>query len=146
MAPAFNSVALKEMYPIFVQKAEELRDRWDKVIDPYHSMPCSTPAPTLPSDEKEGSGPKFLSKRLFSQGIVLDVCDWMNRAALDVIGLAGFGYSFDSLADRREKVSTAFREMMGAVEKPPGFKEIFALWFPIIDDILVGILERYVER
>ena len=61
----------------------------------------------------------------------------MNRATLDVIGLAGFGYSFDSLLDRREEVCAAFREMLQAAEKPPGFRELFALWFPIIEDILV---------
>ena len=104
------------MYPIFVQKAEELRDRWDEIIDPS----CSS----------------------FSQGIILDVYNWMNRAALDVIGLAGFGYSFDSLTDRSEEVSTAFRGMTEAAEKPLGFKEMFALWFPIIEDILVGGLQK----
>ena len=133
MAPAFNSVALKEMYPIFVQKAEELRDRWDKIINPP-SIPYPTPPSTPPPGERKGN---FSSTRNISSGTIVDVCDWMNRATLDVIGLAGFGYGFDSLLDRREEVCAAFREMLRAAEKPPGFRELFALWFPIIEDILV---------
>lgn len=65
----------------------------------------------------------------------------MNRAALDVIGLAGFGYSFDSLTDKSEEVSSAFREMMDAADKLLGFKGMLALWFPAIERILVGGLE-----
>jgi len=138
LAPAFNSAALKEMYPIFVQKAEELRDCWDKIIGPFSSMPYPTPpsTPPLPGDGKSNIANSSSTKDV-SPGHVIDVCDWMNRVTLDAIGLAGFGYSFDSLMDRREEVCTAFREMLQAAEKPPGFKELFALWLPIIEDILV---------
>ena len=147
MAPAFNSAALKEMYPVFVRKAEELRDCWDRIIDPSRSsIPHPTPSSATPPGEKEEDTPDFSPAGKFSQGIVFDICDWMNRATLDVVGLAGFGYSFDSLTDGREEVSIAFRKIMEAVEKPPGFKAMFALWFPIIDDILVGGLERNNER
>lgn len=138
MAPAFNSAALKEMYPIFVQKAEELRDCWDKIIGPS-SMPYPTPPSTPPPPGGgENNIANFPSTKEISPGPIVDVCDWMNRVTLDAIGLAGFGYSFDSLKDRREEVCAAFREMLQAAEKPPGFKELFALWFPIIEDILVG--------
>lgn len=133
LAPAFNSAALKEMYPIFVQKAEELRDRWDKVITPSSSIPYPTPPSTPPPDERKNN----TSMKGAPPGSVVDVCDWMNRVTLDVIGLAGFGYRFDSLIDRGEVVCTAFREMFRAAEEFPGFKELFALWFPILEDILV---------
>ena len=138
MAPAFNSAALKEMYPIFVRKAEELRDCWDKIIDPSSSMPYPTPPPTPSPGDRENDTADLSSTKGVPSGSIVDVCDWMNRVTLDVIGLAGFGYSFDSLMDRREEVCTAFREMLQAAEKPPGFKGLFALWFPIIEDILVG--------
>ena len=137
MAPAFNSAALKEMYPIFVQKAEELRDCWDRIIGPSSSMPYPTPPSTPPPGDRESGTANFSSTKDIPSGFVLDVCDWMNRVALDVIGLAGFGYNFDSLMDRREEVCTAFREILQAAEKPPGFKELFALWFPITEVILV---------
>ena len=137
MAPAFNSMALKEMYPIFVQKARELRDCWDKIISPS-SMSYPTPPSTPPPGDRKSSTANFSSTKDIPSGSIIDVCDWMNRATLDTIGLAGFGYSFDSLMDRREEVCTAFREILQAAEKPPGFKELFALWFPIIEDILVG--------
>ena len=139
MAPAFNSAALKEMHPIFVQKAGELRERWDKIIDPSCSfVPYPTPPSTPPPGERDDDTLRVSSTKNLPHGTVLDVCDWTNRATLDVIGLAGFGYHFDSLTDRCEEVCTAFREMLQAAEKPPGFKELFALWFPIVEDILVG--------
>jgi hypothetical protein len=143
LAPAFNSAALKEMYPIFVQKAEELRDRWDKITGPSSpSIPYPTPPSTPPPGERENNTARFSSTRDTSPGAVIDVCDWTGRATLDVIGLAGFGYNFDSLTDRREEVCTAYREILRAAEKPPGFRELFALWFPIIEDILVGSARR----
>jgi len=126
------------MYPIFVQKAEELRDRWDKIVGPPSSIPYPTPPSTPLPGGTSANTAIFSSTEKISRGTILDVCDWMNRATLDVIGLAGFGYSFDSLTDRREEVCTAFRAMLQAAERPPGFKELFALWFPIIEDILVG--------
>ena len=138
MAPAFNSAALKEMYPIFVQKAEELRDCWDKIIGPSFSMPYPTPPSTPPPGDRENDAANLSSTKGVPSGSIVDVCDWMNRVTLDAIGLASFGHSFDSLMDRREEVCTAFREMLQAAEKPPGFKGLFALWFPIIEDILVG--------
>lgn len=134
LAPAFNSGALKEMYPIFVQKAEELRDRWDKIIGmPSSCIPYPTPPSTPPPDERKND----TSTKETPSGSVVDACDWMNRVTLDVIGLAGFGYRFDSLINRGEVVCAAFREMFQAAEELPGFKELFALWFPILEVILV---------
>ena len=139
MAPAFNSVALKEMYPIFVRKAEELRDRWDQIMCPSSSMRSyPTPPSTPPPGERGNNVAGFSSTENISPGTVVDVCDWTNRATLDIIGLAGFGYSFESLMDRCEEVCAAYRGMLQAAEKPPGFKELLALWFPVIEDILVG--------
>ena len=124
------------MYPIFVRKAEELRDHWDKIVGST-SLPIAYPTP--PSTPQPGGRERSgSSTRKISLGTVFDVCDWMNRATLDVIGLAGFGYSFDSLVDRREEVCTAYREMLQTAEKAPGFKGLFALWFPVIEDVLVG--------
>ena len=126
------------MYPIFAQKAGELRDRWDSIIGPSSTIPYPTPPSTPPPDERESNTATFSSTKGTPPGSVVDLCDWMNRATLDVIGLAGFGYNFDSLTDRSEEVCTAFREMLQAAEKPPGFKELFTLWFPILEDVLVG--------
>ncbi|KAF9654295.1 cytochrome P450 [Thelephora ganbajun] len=146
LAPAFNSAALKEMYPIFVQKAEELRDRWDNIIGPSSSIPYPTPPSTPPPGERESDTVDFSSTKNTSPETIIDVCDWMNRATLDVIGLAGFSYSFNSLTNKCEEVCSAYREMLQAAEKPPGFKELFALWFPIIEDILPDAATRAIRH
>ena len=125
------------MYPTFVRKAEELRDHWDKIIGPSSSVAYPTPPSTPPPGERESEPADISSTENGSLKTIVDVCDWMNRATLDIIGLAGFGYNFDSLMDRCEEVCVAYREMLQAAEKRPGFKELLALWFPIIEDILV---------
>jgi len=125
------------MYPIFVRKAEELRDLWDIIAVSSSPVPYPTPPSTPPPGERESYPADIPSAENGSLGTIVDVCDWMNKATLDIIGLVGFGYNFGSLMDTREEVSLAYREMLQAAEKPPGFKELLALWFPIIEDILV---------
>lgn len=61
----------------------------------------------------------------------IDVLNWLGRATLDVIGLAGFGYAFDSLIDDRNILATAFAEIFSAARS---FRFIIVLqaWFPIL--------------
>jgi hypothetical protein len=87
------------MYPIFVQKAEELRDCWDKIIGPSSSMPYPTPPSTPPGDGKSNTAEISLPRRK-SPGIHRRRLRLDEQGYLDAIGLAGFGYSFDSLMDR----------------------------------------------
>ncbi|KLO13377.1 cytochrome P450 [Schizopora paradoxa] len=67
MNPSFGPPSIRNLTPIFFQKAQQLRDIW---------------ADQLP----ESGG----SRRI-------EVLSWLSRATLDIIGLAGFNYRFDSL-------------------------------------------------
>jgi len=40
----------------------------------------------------------------------LDVVEWMGKTALDIIGQAGPGYSFDALDDRDDQFSRTLKE------------------------------------
>ncbi|KDQ54074.1 hypothetical protein JAAARDRAFT_38679 [Jaapia argillacea MUCL 33604] len=71
MSPAFGSTHLREMTDIFMAKSIELRDVWMSQIA---------------SEATEG------------KPIRLDVLSWLSRTTLDIIGLAGFNYKFNSLS------------------------------------------------
>jgi hypothetical protein len=66
--PAFSFRHIKELYPVFWSKAQEL----------VHGI------------EKE------LKEESTSE---IDIVDWASRASMDIIGSAGMGHEFKSLAD-----------------------------------------------
>jgi hypothetical protein len=101
------------MSPIFFQKAEELRDRWDNIISQAPSYP-NNPTPAT-----------------------VDVSHWLSRATFDVIGLAGFDYHFHSLHDESEDVYLAYRKMFNIADKGPGLKSLIELYFPWVERFFV---------
>jgi len=52
--------------------------------------------------------------------IVLNVSTWLSRVTLDVIGQAGFGYSFGAVEGKTTKLAEAFQNMFaaGGTRKP----------------------------
>lgn len=107
---------MKAITPIFHQKAEELKDRWERLLSE-----CEISSNDLPSP-----APK-----------VLDVAHWLSRAAFDIIGLSGFDYCFDSLQDESEEVYLAYRQMFDVAERGPEFKTLLRVYFPWLESILV---------
>ncbi|EGN98119.1 hypothetical protein SERLA73DRAFT_182986 [Serpula lacrymans var. lacrymans S7.3] len=103
LAPAFTTSQIKSLTPIFWQKAYEVRDVWMKSIQE--------------ADAAEASR--------------IDVCAWLSKAALDVIGLAGFGYSFDALAKDDNELASAYNVIFTTSQK---FRTaaILQLWFPLL--------------
>jgi hypothetical protein len=117
------------MTPVFFQKAEELRDKWDSLVSspasvndmkfpPPHALPYSSP-PSLAD-------------------VVIDVAHWFSRATFDVMGLTGFDYHFRALQCESEEVYLAYRNMFNLADKDPGFRGLVKLYFPIIEKILVS--------
>ncbi|QRV84538.1 cytochrome P450 family protein [Ceratobasidium sp. AG-Ba] len=45
---------------------------------------------------------------------VINVLPWLSRATLDIIGVAGFDYHFNSLEDEKDELSTAFMKVFEA--------------------------------
>ena len=64
--PAFSIQNMRAFVPVTFRKANELKEKWEKLIDQQHLN--STP-------EKSGAR--------------LDICHWISRATFDVIGVAG---------------------------------------------------------
>ena len=47
-------------------------------------------------------------------GTLIEISRWLGKTTLDVIGLAGFGYDFDSLHDPANELAVALERMLSA--------------------------------
>src|ERR1700722_11082788 len=114
VAPAFTANSVKAMTPVFFQKAEELRDRWDAIL----SQPSHLPHDSTPP--------------------IIDVFHWTSRATFDVIGLAGFDYHFHSMHDESEDVYLAYRKMFNIADTGTGpLKSLMQLYLPWVEKFFV---------
>ncbi|THH09705.1 hypothetical protein EW145_g1826 [Phellinidium pouzarii] len=84
--PSFGPSSIKELTPVFFQKALQLRDIWK-------------------SEVEAGQGSK-----------TIEVLSWLSRTTLDIIGLAGFDYKFDALNVNQEpnELNKAFATLLNA--------------------------------
>ncbi|KIK96519.1 hypothetical protein PAXRUDRAFT_825881 [Paxillus rubicundulus Ve08.2h10] len=126
ISPAFSTRSVKAMTPIFFQKAEELRDRWEYLT----ARPTSIDREGLPALPP----PPYSPARSLTD-TVLDVSHWFSRAAFDVIGLAGFDYHFRSLQHESEDVYLAYRNLFKIADRNPGLRGLVQLYFPILGKI-----------
>lgn len=95
--PAFGQSQVNQLSGIFLAKAHELRERLDDVIAASQSRHPATESNTH----------------------YVEMYSWLAKATLDVIGLAGFDYSFDSLkssADAPNELSQAFASLLRRAE------------------------------
>ncbi|KAI0321608.1 cytochrome P450 [Amylostereum chailletii] len=105
MSPAFGLPHLRILTPIFVDKANQLRDIWKERI-------------LAPEGEKQSKG-------------LIDASKWLSKLTLDIIGLAGFKYSFDALnpADTPNELYAAVRLMLTAPR--PSLIEALRFFVPV---------------
>ncbi|PPQ81273.1 hypothetical protein CVT25_015057 [Psilocybe cyanescens] len=108
LTPAFSAAHIKSLSPIFWDKATELRDIWLTEVDS---------ASVDPGREDSVSR--------------IDVLVWLGRATLDIIGLAGFGYTFNALTDDSNELARAFSVIFSTARK---FRvmTILQAWFPFL--------------
>jgi len=107
--PSFSLPQLREVTPIFFDKAFELRDIWQAHL--------------------------AASPNASTAGQRLDVYQWLSRATLDTIGVAGFGYDFESLIHDKNELAFAFRELF-RVQMEMRFLNLVRMWFPILRPFL----------
>lgn len=109
--PAFSIGHIKELTEIFLSKSQELRDILGGQIK-LASVPGAPPSANV------------------------DMLLYLTQATLDIIGLAGFNYSFDALSNKQ----TGLAQAIAAVLHPPaGIPVIFILklQIPFLRNILV---------
>ncbi|KAJ7102451.1 cytochrome P450 [Mycena belliarum] len=114
IGPAFTAQAVKGMTPIFFQKAEELRDRWDALLS----------TATLTASHTEGL-----------PAATLDVAHWISRTTFDIFGLAGFDYHFNAMHNETEQVYSAYRRMFAISDKASQLRVLKQLYLPILEKI-----------
>nr|BED42956.1 cytochrome P450 monooxygenase [Trametes versicolor] len=107
MNPAFGPTQIRELAEIFVQKSIELRNFWDAQI-------AQDGEPTAR----------------------IEICSGLSKMTLDVIGLAGFGYSFNSLnpTEKTNELTEAFQDLF-LPERKFTVLMILKNFFPVLDII-----------
>ena len=85
--PAFQYRHIKDLYPIFWEKAREL-------------------VKMVAAESKALSGYNNNNQRK-----TIEVNAWASRAALDIIGVAGMGKDFCSLADPNSTLNQTYRKI-----------------------------------
>ncbi|GAA5876297.1 hypothetical protein JCM16303_007090 [Sporobolomyces ruberrimus] len=113
MQPAFSPAHIRALGPVFFEHAYRLREIWTNLVK------------TGADDEKAfastESFEEYKKKKQNQEEATLDIMPWLSRLTLDIIGVAGFGYHFDSLNRSTNKLATAFAGMFSpsAVAKKP---------------------------
>ncbi|KAJ7159053.1 cytochrome P450 [Mycena crocata] len=106
VAPAFGSPQVRELTGIFVKTANQLRDIW-----------------AAQAEERDGVAR-------------VEAVSWLNKATLDIIGLAGFNHKINALGLQNEDIpdefATAFETMLAVKFNPIFFLQ--GLW-PILRGI-----------
>ncbi|KAF8604786.1 cytochrome P450 [Ceratobasidium sp. AG-I] len=116
MNPSFGPPQIRGLVPVFWQKSNKLKDIW---LDQIKGNP-------------EGS-------------CVIDVLPWLSRATLDIIGVAGFDYHFNSLeGDDQDELAKAFMKVFEAGQQPTMFSRLrnFVPLLKIIPDTNARTDER----
>ncbi|KAF7331244.1 hypothetical protein MKEN_00001400 [Mycena kentingensis (nom. inval.)] len=81
LTPAFSNAAIRRSTGVFYDSAHKLQGHWDALIE---------------------NAP---------DGAIIEVENWMNRVALDSIGIAGFGHDFRSVDGEPSTVADVFDSM-----------------------------------
>ncbi|KAK7029687.1 hypothetical protein VNI00_014385 [Paramarasmius palmivorus] len=117
ISPAFTTQSVKALVPVFLQKAEEMRDKWDEMLSSTGMIASdAVKAPTI------------------------DVSHWIARATFDAFGLACLNYNFGALQGETEEVYLAFRRMFDMLSK----KTVPRILFPSLDKIMPDVVARTV--
>ncbi|CDO71513.1 hypothetical protein BN946_scf184910.g12 [Trametes cinnabarina] len=115
--PAFGPAQLRELTPIFVEKSAELRGLWEAELA-----------------QAGGQGR-------------IDVLKGLSKMTLDVIGLAGFNYRFDSLNPNGQpnELNQAFQEIFSP---SGGFTVLMILQniFPVLKSLIPDERSRRIDR
>ncbi|KAJ7259650.1 cytochrome P450 [Mycena rebaudengoi] len=101
MNPAFGAPQVRELTGIFIEKSIQLRDVW------------------AAEAEKHGGVGQ------------VDVLSWLSKATLDIIGLAGFNYKFNTLDadEKRDELDEAFTTITSS---ELGLLDFFQAKFPVL--------------
>ncbi|KZT18500.1 cytochrome P450 [Neolentinus lepideus HHB14362 ss-1] len=90
MSPAFGVAQAKSLIPLFRATAESLTSKWRTIL--------------ISGDEEDA-----LHEDIYP--VVINLPKWINRASLDIIGEAAFGYDIGALDDLESELGKAYENM-----------------------------------
>ncbi|KAJ7627812.1 cytochrome P450 [Mycena polygramma] len=106
LTPAFSNAAIRTLTSVFYDSTHKLKTLWDTILEPT----------------KEGG--------------IIEVQEWMNRIALDSIGIAGFSHDFHYLDGEQSAVTAAFKALQIAETSfLSKLMFILSLTFPVLMNI-----------
>jgi hypothetical protein len=156
MNPSFAALHIRELLPSFfeatykVRRAasisplvsltndsrlySQLRDKW---IDLLHNSPSiSTTDEHSTTSTLDNPSPES------SESALVNLSQWMPRLTLDIIGLAGFGYSFNQVSGGSSDFADAFNSIFGNKEAVAGVLSPPSPAATVLVTIVVGLLIR----
>ncbi|KAF9255031.1 cytochrome P450 [Marasmius fiardii PR-910] len=92
MNPAFGTPEIRRLSEIFFQKSLKLRDLWWALLNENEAKTCQ---------------------------VEIEVVSWITRLTLNIIGEAGFHYSFSALDGKSTELSDAYSEISKASIEDP---------------------------
>ncbi len=133
LQPAFNVGAIRELNPTFMRYARELGEKIGKMIDISAQATRNDGEKNATTTAADGVNSPFSGQTSYALEVsqpgapVLDMAFWVTRAALDIIGDAGFSHHFQalevdidpSIAKHRptDALGIAFKELFGITMK-----------------------------
>lgn len=109
--PAFSPKAVKEMTPIFFEKARAVHDKFAELLDESHSGSGGAGGEKVVVVDADK-----LANSDAANGGRIDVGMLMEQATLDTIGAAGFDYDFKTLFSHRSELLDAFHSAIRAMQ------------------------------
>ncbi|KAJ6456703.1 cytochrome-450 hydroxylase [Mycena sanguinolenta] len=120
--PAFAAQNMRSLVDISFEKGIQLRDAWTNLIRSETESTCAR----------------------------IDVCQFVSRATLDVMGLAGaspFDYSFNSIEEETNEVFIAYRDMFEvAISQGTMLRNLLSIYLSTINQLFPDKTVRTVQR
>lgn len=107
LMPAFAFRHVKDLYPVFWEKAREGVQAMTAQIlaDAAKGEPSSPPTPQNPEEAAPGTAAGG------GKTAVLEIGTWASRITLDIIGVAGLGRDFGAIADPTNKLFRTYNHL-----------------------------------
>lgn len=106
MNPCFGNTQIRDIVPVFYAKSVEASNLRGK------SAVCSLICALSRNHKLRDAWLNKLSESPSGE-VRIDVLEWLSRATLDIIGLAGFNYNFNAIAaGETNELAQAFKTVM----------------------------------
>ncbi|KAH7383505.1 cytochrome P450 [Cadophora sp. MPI-SDFR-AT-0126] len=119
LMPAFAFRHIKDLYPIF----------WTQALKSVHAISRAISSPSVPGQRPPN---------------IQNTYDWASRTTLDIIGIAGMGFEFNSISTTDSEIYRTYHSLF--MQEPPFFRWInigvsipFQYIFPVVKAVFPNL-------